>query len=317
MSFTLVITEAAHQWGLDNYSTGTHPADAVIWGNTIFSTQSWGEGYLMLGENGVYTVFTANGYTIEVSIGYNNFFYGDVTRIEVANQFSGEVTLSMTGKVSIHISDAQYYDDTKMLAGNDSILGNSYNNILQGWLGDDQINGGAGIDTVVLEGLRGSYFVSRSGNAIATTGPDGNDNLINVERVKFDDFSMAFDTAGNGGQAYRLYQAAFNRTPDLAGLGYQINALDSGASLKAVAQNFIDSPEFAATYGNLSNANYITELYENVLHRAPDAPGMAYQQAALASGSVDRAQLLANFSESPENQAALIGTIQNGMVYTI
>jgi hypothetical protein len=147
------------------------------------------------------------------------------------------------------------------------------------------------------------------------SGLDGIDQLSNVERLGFSDKRIAFDTDGTAGQAYRLYQAAFDRAPDLGGLGFWISMLDAGWGLKDVSKNFLASPEFSSLYGSLDNMQYITALYNNVLHRAPEAAGLAYHSEALASGSVDRAQLLINFSESAENQAALIGVIANGMTY--
>jgi serralysin len=52
-----------------------------------------------------------------------------------------------------------------------------------------------------------------------------------------------------------------------------------------------------------------------VLHRAPDAGGLAFHTGNLATGAASRAATLVGFSESPENQAALIGVIQNGMEF--
>jgi serralysin len=126
---------------------------------------------------------------------------------------------------------------------------------------------------------------------------------------------VAFDTDGDAGQAYRLYQAAFNRTPDQAGLGYHIHNLDRGMTLHDVAQAFVSSNEFKFTYGPLNNTQFATQLYANVLHRAPDAAGLAYHVANLDAGA-SRADVLIGFSESSENQAALIGVISSGMVFT-
>ena len=140
--------------------------------------------------------------------------------------------------------------------------------------------------------------------------------LAGIERIAFTGGGIALDTDGNGGMAYRLYQAAFNRTPDHSGLGYQMQALDNGLSLSQVAANFIASPEFQQTYGALNNTQFVTQLYQNVLHRAPDEGGLAYHVGNLAGGMA-RANVLMGFSESPENQAALIGAIGNGMLYTV
>ena len=70
---------------------------------------------------------------------------------------------------------------------------------------------------------------------------EGTDTLTNVERLEFADtngtgqayrlYQAAFertpDTNGNAGQAYRLYQAAFERTPDPVGVGYHVNDIES------------------------------------------------------------------------------------------
>jgi hypothetical protein len=44
------------------------------------------------------------------------------------------------------------------------------------------------------------------------------DQLSGVERIAFSDATIALDIAGTAGQVYRIYQAAFSRTPDKPGL---------------------------------------------------------------------------------------------------
>jgi hypothetical protein len=79
---------------------------------------------------------------------------------------------------------------------------------------------------------------------------------------------------GNGGKAYRLYQAAFDRVPDLEGLGYWIDQVDKGEPLWNLAHGFITSEEFKLKYGeNPTNEEYIQALYQNVCtgrRKAPD-----------------------------------------------
>jgi hypothetical protein len=164
-----------------------------------------------------------------------------------------------------------------------------------------------------------AVVISKSGGRtlVTNTATGEVDTLINVERLKFADTAIALDTSGVGGQAYRVYQAAFNRSPDLGGLGYWISGMESGASLKGVAQGFVSSPEFKAVYGTSpTNAQIITKFYENVLHRAPEPGGYNYWLGILNSGQGTIADVLAAFSESPENQAGVIGVIDNGMQYT-
>jgi hypothetical protein len=127
---------------------------------------------------------------------------------------------------------------------------------------------------------------------------------------------LAFDVAGNAGQAYRLYQAAFDRTPDVGGLGYWISAMDGGSSLHSVAEQFVGSAEFKTLYGsNASNDTVLKAYYQNVLHRPADEGGYKFWLNALDTHAVSLADLLVQFSESQENQTQVIGTIQNGIAY--
>jgi hypothetical protein len=180
------------------------------------------------------------------------------------------------------------------------------------------IDAGAGTDTLVYNSNSYEVVISKSGASTKLTNPvtGEEDTLTNVERIKFADTAIALDTSGVGGQAYRIYQAAFNRTPDDVGLGYWISGMDSGASLASVASGFVSSDEFKALYGaSPTNAQIVTKFYENVLHRAPEFEGYNYWLGMLNSGlSVSNA--LAAFSESPENVSGVSGAISSGIRYT-
>lgn len=103
----------------------------------------------------------------------------------------------------------------------------------------------------------------------------------------------------------RLYLAGLGRGADGSGLLNASSALMHGAKLGDIASGILNSPEYALLYGsNTSDASFVSALYQNVLHRAPDAAGAAVQQNALATGT-SRTNLLLAFSESPENRAAL------------
>lgn len=123
------------------------------------------------------------------------------------------------------------------------------------------------------------------------------------------------DVDGPAGQAYRLYRAAFSRTPDLQGLGYHIAAMQSGQSLQDISGNFLRSPEFEQRYGTLDTAAFVTQLYANVLGRAPDAGGLAFHSGNLDSGRLTRAQVLIGFSESLENKQLTAAEIAGGILY--
>lgn len=134
-------------------------------------------------------------------------------------------------------------------------------------------------------------------------------------RVAFKDVVLAYDIDGIAGQAYRIYQAAFDRVPDASGLGYWIAQMDQGASLSSIAMGFVQSLEFETRYGaSSSDEQFVDLLYANVLDRQPDQSGYDYWIDVMNQG-LSRAEVLAYFSESAENVANVQNTIVNGIVY--
>ncbi|WP_195763921.1 DUF4214 domain-containing protein [Pseudoduganella rivuli] len=204
----------------------------------------------------------------------------------------------------------------------DTLLGGDGNDVLSGGGGGDVIDGGAGIDTARYASAIADYVITRNGAgnnaALRVADTKGQaDTLSNVERLQFSDAALAFDVNGVAGQAYRLYQAAYNRAPDKVGLGYWISVMDKGAGLKDVAAAFTAAQEFQQLAGeHPTSSQAITGFYNNVLHRAPDTPGLNYWTDILESKVASLSDVLMFFSESPENVAALVGVTANGIAYT-
>lgn len=202
--------------------------------------------------------------------------------------------------------------------GNDSLLGGIGDDELVGGAGSNTVDGGAGVDMAVLSGKWSDYTFARTATNIGfkntTTG--STETLSNVERVHFDDMYRAYDIDGTAGQVFRLYQATFNRQADLAGQGFWMDHIESGRfDIRQVAQLFMQSDEFKSTYGSApSNVDFLTSLYHNALHREPDQAGLQAWLHAIDLG-VSRAEILYGFSESAENQAQVIGSIQSGIEY--
>lgn len=204
----------------------------------------------------------------------------------------------------------------------DRLFGDFHDNILEGGAGDDILDGGAGIDTAAFNGARSDYTITRTATGFTvaakatTAGSDGIDTLQGIERMVFNGETYAFDMEGSAGKAFRIYQAAFDRAPDRAGIGYWMKFLESGASLKEVAQGFVGSAEFRSLYGsNPSAEDFVSKLYSNVLHRAPEQAGYDFWVSAIKAG-YSRADLLAEFAESDENVDQVAIIISNGFAYT-
>ena len=87
------------------------------------------------------------------------------------------------------------------------------------------------------------------------------------------------------GDVLRLYQAFFNRDPDVGGSIYWIDKYEDGSTLDDIAWGFSNSTEFQNQYGStLANSEFLTIVYSNVLGRAPDQEGFDYWLGQMNGG---------------------------------
>jgi V8-like Glu-specific endopeptidase len=204
-------------------------------------------------------------------------------------------------------------------AGNDSLTGTDLRESFVASNGSDTFNGSNGFDVAIYGGKRSNYTVSvnATGATILKTGSEtGTDTLVAVERAIFSDGQVDLTMNGDAAKAYRLYQAAFARTPDQGGLDFWVNQLASKTlAIDAVSKLFATSAEFIAAYGgaNPSTNVVVDKFYRNVLGRAGEDGGFTFWTNEINTGHRDVANVLAAFSESPENQANLTGVLQNGV----
>lgn len=201
--------------------------------------------------------------------------------------------------------------------GGGRVVGGAAAETIHNGKGADVADGGAGLDKMVFAGTRADYSIRKT-DAGFTVGSAGVvDTLSNIERLVFNDGGVALDIDGTGGQTYRIYQAAFARTPDLAGVGYWMSAMDGGTSLKTVAEGFVASKEFKDLYGAApTNLEIVTKFYQNVLQRPGEQAGIDWWTGLLNAGTLTVAEALVGFSESAENKDALIKVIADGFAYT-
>lgn len=229
---------------------------------------------------------------------------------------------------------------TALGVGDINLTGHAGADVLVGNAGDNVLDGGAGVDTVRYDLTRAQATLTQATDgAIVVTSAQGTDTLRNVEAVQFTDggpvnlaslFGPALapgdlaydgavligdagaDTLYSGGfaagyapeaaeQMFRLYQAAFDRVPDVAGHENWAQYLfENRGTLTDVAAAFVASNEFQNTYGNLSTGAFVDLLYQNVLGRAADADGRANWIAHMDDAGNSRADTLKGFSESRE-----------------
>jgi len=185
--------------------------------------------------------------------------------------------------------------------GDDTLTGNASNNV---------IDGGEGIDTLILSGLPSqyqlpsihTYFISDDVIGVdvpdTMTGIEGADTVRSIESYRFGtslgsvstltDFELR-DPDGTGPAdspatdlfqgISDLYLAYFNRAPDVGGLLYWFGEVMNGSSwtLATIAQSFASSAEYTATYApGLTNRAFVEKIYQNLFDREPDSGGWDY-----------------------------------------
>ncbi len=211
-------------------------------------------------------------------------FLGENLAVTVVNgkvQFTGgtmtDVEIRVGSTNVFDISGASY--DFAQFGG---LLNSGSSQIFDFWFaGDDTINGDVGDDALV--GYGGNSTLNGGGGRDIVFGDTYGGN--------------SYDTAS--AQIVRMYQATLDRTPDDSGHGNWTNAVLGGLPLSQVAAGFVSSAEFQATYGGLTDQQFVTLLYNNVLDRAPDPSGEAGWLNVLASGT-PRSDVVLGFSESAE-----------------
>lgn len=95
---------------------------------------------------------------------------------------------------------------------------------------------------------------------------------------------------GSAGHAIvRLYRAYFDRVPDEAGLRYWGEVYLKHQSLTRIGAWMSDSPEFKARWNGVGDRDFIEQLlYNNLLQREPDMPGLDYWSGIIVKVPRDR-----------------------------
>jgi Domain of unknown function (DUF4214) len=188
------------------------------------------------------------------------------------------------------------------------------------------ITGGGGHDTLNFDGSSSQYVITNNGDGSVTVtdsvaGRDFSHHVTQVEDLQFTDQNIFVENADNANIA-RLYSAALGRSPDQGGLfGWEdIYANNIPSPVKAqgvyaalaqtndgygttIAGGFTQSVEFISKYGALDDTGFLTQLYANVLGRAPDPGGLSGWLNLMHGGGFTRDMVLVGFAESPENMA--------------
>jgi len=206
----------------------------------------------------------------------------------------------------INVELVQFLDKTVNLVANDTFKGQP---------GTDLIDGGLGTDTVVYSGPLEQYTVNKSGNRYIVSEPTGSDDtdyLTSIERLKFNDKSLAIDIDGNAGTTAKILGAVFGKASlsnkNYVGIG--LSFLDSGWTYDNLAGVALEAA------GAKTNDQIVSLLWTNVIGTKPTAadkqPFIALLENGVTAGAL--AHLAADSSFNTTN-INLVGLAQTGIEY--
>lgn len=183
---------------------------------------------------------------------------------------------------------------------------------------NDYFTGHTGIDSISFGGIRSNYSISLSLASITvndSTGNDGIDTLVNIERLKFSDYSVAIDVnsmGGHAGDVARIIGAVFGASSvqNKGYVGIGLYYLDKGMNFESLCNIAI-----AAT-GKVQNADIVTLLWNNVVG-SPISQGEKAYYVGLLENGMSAAELTTLAAHTPLNEANinLVGLAQTGLAY--
>lgn len=110
----------------------------------------------------------------------------------------------------------------------------------------------------------------------------------------------------------RFYRDTLDRDPDAAGLAYWVDQIRTGKRTVAnVAADFYSSGEYHARVGGTAEA-WVTALYDALLHRAPDAPGLDHWVRRTAARG--RRDVARSFYASAESRRDRVETLYRALL---
>ncbi len=208
-----------------------------------------------------------------------------------------------------------------LLAGNDTLTSTGSKAVLVGKGGDDNLHGETSNDTALYEGPQSNYTITSisGGYRVSdTTGHDGTDTLINVERLQFADSRIALDLDPMNGKAAltaKILGAVFGAASvsNIEYVGIGLHYLDEGMSYADLMKFALD----ARLGSGFSNADEVALLYSNLVGVQPPADDLNYYVETLTSGQFTQTTLAIMAADLDLNLANinLVGLTQTGLEY--
>jgi hypothetical protein len=204
--------------------------------------------------------------------------------------------------------------------------------------GEDSIDGGAGADRVVFaDTQQGQMTLAFQGAVTFASDRSAEENrtaMFSVETLETQggvELQLARHdgigqiSAENLTTLTELYIAYFDRAADALGLSFWATVFEKdGLSFEEIADEFFTQPETVALYSDVSDSEFVTEVYQNVFGRGPDDDGLDFWTGQLAAGEVTESGFILDFlagaradTGSPDDVAYIENKTDIGLYFAV
>ena len=112
----------------------------------------------------------------------------------------------------------------------------------------------------------------------------------------------------------KLFLGPLQRDPDFATWSSMFAQMQGGVTRAQVLASIMSRPDYQSVYGKLTDLDFVTALYQNILGRAPEAAGLNFWLTVLKFG-VPRSTVLDLFVTSPEYDPRAASRVKANLMY--
>ena len=222
----------------------------------------------------------------------------DLDALQSIAQSGKLLSITLPAGSSLTVSPSQLTSDAAALA---KITG-TFDLSITAPSGGGAISGLAGHSNIVdFNGLASQFTFTPSADGQSLSVSDGTNSyqLNNIEAAHFSDGTQLIVAQAPGdanhvntGNITELYAAVLAREPDLDGLTFYQNALQTnpGTSLQTFATYFLNSGEYTSAHNyaqtTAGDEQFITDSYQNLLHRTPTASEVSFYETNVLAPAV-------------------------------
>lgn len=265
---------------------------------------------LFTGSTGVQANFAVDhDVVIELSTG------DDMIRVTAPGALIPEtITVNLGGGNDTFEGALNAHNNVILGEGDDIAIGGNLSDTFDIGQGNDTIDAGEGYDLAFVRGSISDYSSSYENGVLTLTNIATNEvtTVKDLEFLTFENGGVIINVTTEAGFASAaLYETVLARSADSE--GHQFYSKMAGTELIQVAEDLINSDEFASDHGGLhgnemTDAQFLDIMYENSFGRDADAEGQAYWLGKLADG-MSKGEVAVRFAYSSEEIAKFDGLI--------